>query len=138
VAAFEAKLKNASGSIRFVGPVHGADKQALLGAARFAVLPSHSEGLPMTVLEAWAAGTPTVMTAACHLPDGFAAGAALECGTDPPSIARALERALASDERGWRAMSEAALALACGPFSAGHVAQAWIGAYRALVAERRA
>jgi glycosyltransferase involved in cell wall biosynthesis len=133
VAAFESRLQSAPASVRFVGPVHGAAKQALLEQARFVVLPSHSEGLPMTILEAWATGAPTVMTAACHLPEGFAAGAALECETEPASIAAALGRALALDEPGWRAMSEAALGLARGAFSAGQVMRQWVGAYRELM-----
>jgi len=90
----------------------------------------------MTILEAWAVGTPTIMTAACHLPEGFAAGAALECAADPPSIAAAIGRGLAYDEGGWRTMSEAALALARGRFSAADVARQWTDAYRALLAER--
>jgi poly(glycerol-phosphate) alpha-glucosyltransferase len=133
VAALEALLTRAPASVRFVGPVHGEAKQALLEWARFVVLPSHSEGLPMTILEAWAAGTPTVMTAACHLPEGFAAGAALECATDPASIAAALGRALVLDEPGWRAMSEAALGLARSAFSAGQVTRQWVTAYRELM-----
>lgn len=138
VAAFEARMASAPSSVEFIGPVHGEAKQRLLEQARFAVLPSHSEGLPMTILEAWAAGTPAIMTAACHLPEGFAAGAALECGTDAPSVAAALGRALACDEAGWRAMSDAALELARGRFSAAQVAQQWVAAYRTLVAERPA
>ena len=134
VTALEARLRRGPASVRFVGPVHGAAKQALLESARFVVLPSHSEGLPMTILEAWAAGTPTIMTAACHLPEGFAAGAALECGTEPASVAGALGRALALDESDWQAMSEASLALARGPFSATEVRRQWVAAYRDLVA----
>ena len=88
----------------------------------------------MTILEAWAAGTPTIMTAACHLPEGFAAGAALECGTDAPSISAVIGDAMARDEPSWRAMSDAALALARGPFSAERVAQQWVAVYRGLVA----
>ena len=136
VAAFKARLASAPPSVRFLGPVHGEAKQRLLEHARFVILPSHSEGLPMTILEAWAVGTPTIMTAACHLPEGFAAGAALECAADPPSIAAAIGRGLAYDEGGWRTMSEAALALARGRFSAADVARQWTDAYRALLAER--
>jgi poly(glycerol-phosphate) alpha-glucosyltransferase len=135
VAALEARLQRAPGSVRFVGPVHGDAKQALLARARFVVLASHSEGLPMAILEAWAAGIPTVMTAACHLPEGFAAGAALECETGPASIAAALGRALALDEPGWLAMSKAALGLARGTFSAEQVMRHWVGAYRDLIEE---
>jgi poly(glycerol-phosphate) alpha-glucosyltransferase len=133
VAAFEARMARAPASAVFVGPVHGEAKRRLLEQARFVVLPSHSEGLPMTILEAWAAGTPTIMTAECHLPEGFAAGAALECGTGAASVAAALEGALTLDETAWRGMSDAALGLARGRFSATRVAREWAAACRALV-----
>src|SRR5205085_10696945 len=118
-----AVLRAGPPSIRFLGPVHGAAEQALLREARFMVLPSLSEGLPMAILEAWAAGLPTLMTAACHLPEGFAARAALECASEPHALAANLESALATDEPGWQRMADAALALARGPFSAGEVSQ---------------
>ena len=63
-------------------------------------------------------------------------GAALECGTDPPSIAAAITRGLATGEAGWRAMSGEALGLARGRFAPAQVAQQWVAAYRALVAEK--
>jgi poly(glycerol-phosphate) alpha-glucosyltransferase len=132
VAELERAVQDGPSSVCLVGPVEGEAKDRLLAEARFMVLPSHSEGLPMAILEAWAAGVPTVMTAACHLPEGFAAGAALECGTDAGSIAAALGRALQLDESRWRAMSEAAWALARGPFSAEAIAKRWVAAYRSL------
>jgi len=62
----------------FFGSAFGEEKQALLRSAEAFILPSFSEGLPMSVLEAWAYGLPVVMTPECNLPEGFASGAALE------------------------------------------------------------
>ena len=62
----------------FCGPVFGEEKEALLRSAEAFVLPSLSEGLPMSVLEAWAYGLPVVMTPECNLPEGFACQAGLE------------------------------------------------------------
>lgn len=62
----------------FFGPAFGEEKEALLRSAEAFVLPSFSEGLPMSVLEAWAFGLPVVMTPECNLPEGFAYQAALE------------------------------------------------------------
>ena len=62
----------------FFGPAFGEEKEALLRSADAFILPSFSEGLPMSVLEAWAYGLPVIMTPECNLPEGFACGAALE------------------------------------------------------------
>jgi poly(glycerol-phosphate) alpha-glucosyltransferase len=80
------------GSVRFVGPLHGAEKEAALREAVAFVLPSHSEGLPMAVLEAWAWGKAVFMTDACNLPEGFAAGAAVRITTEPEKMASVLSR----------------------------------------------
>jgi glycosyltransferase involved in cell wall biosynthesis len=48
--------------ISFLGPVHGADKTALLQQATALVLPSYSENFGNVVLESWAAGRPVVVT----------------------------------------------------------------------------
>ena len=133
VSALQADI-NGIPSIQFLGPLQGVAKQDLLEEAGFLVLPSHSEGLPMAVLEAWAAGAPTIMTAACHLPEGFATGAAIECGTDVPSIAEALVRAL--QEPDWSKRSQAALALARGPFSPDTIRERWVEAYGSLAGDK--
>ena len=86
--------------IVFPGPLFGADKAAAYAHAAAFVLPSHSEGLPMTVLEAWAAGCPVLMTEACNLPEGFTAGAAARIGTDPGQLAQSLIRHL--NDAAWR------------------------------------
>ena len=48
--------------MRFAGPVHGADKNALLRLATVLVLPSYSENFGNVVLEAMAVGCPVVVT----------------------------------------------------------------------------
>lgn len=137
VAQLEAALAGAPASVRFVGPTYGEAKQKLLDEARFVILPSHSEGLPVAVLEGWAAAVPTIMTAECNLSEGFAAGAALECGFGAKDIAEVLGKALALPETAWSAMARAAHDLASGPFSAAAVAGAWARAYRAAVSTGR-
>lgn len=94
---YEPELKATSASlgleqsVRFLGPVFGERKEALLRQAGVFALPSFSEGLPMAVLEAWSYGTPVLMTDGCNLPEGFAAGAAYRCGPEPQSIAAGLD-----------------------------------------------
>ncbi len=135
VSDLRAALQGAPPSVEFIGSVYGDAKQRLLESARFTVLPSHSEGLPMAVLEGWAAGTPAILTPECNLPQGFAAGAALDCGYDAAAIAAALASALALDEPAWRARAAAALGLAGGLFSAEAVAQSWAEAYRMALSD---
>lgn len=136
VAELRAALEDAPPSVAFVGPLFGADKAAAYANARFFVLPSHSEGLPMVVLEAWSVGTPVLMTSECNLPEGYEAGAALDCGFDAPAITASLDRALAMNEDEWLAMSSAARKLAAERFSPAGVAGLWAEAYGELVCAR--
>jgi glycosyltransferase involved in cell wall biosynthesis len=130
IARLEAQVAEAGPNVSFIGPAYGAAKQELLESARFMVLPSLSDAMPVAVLEGWAAGTPAILTASCNLPEGFAGGAALECGHSPASIARSLEAALALDDAGWLKMAKAAQDLVRGPFSAASIAARWVAAYR--------
>jgi poly(glycerol-phosphate) alpha-glucosyltransferase len=77
--------------IIFSGPAFGHEKKKLLRSADAFILPSLSEGLPMSVLEAWAYGLPVVMTPECNLPEGFDAGAALRVEKGVKSIAKGLD-----------------------------------------------
>lgn len=133
VRAFEAELAGAPGSVRFVGPCFGAMKEQELSQARFVILPSFSEGLPMTLLESWAAGTPTLHSAGCNLPEAFAAGAALDCGTSAETIQACLRDALMMPDERWLAMAAAAQHLAARQFSADGIAACWAQAYGQLL-----
>ncbi len=79
-------------SIHFIGPQFGADKAACYRSCDAFVLPSFSEGLPMTVLEAWAYAKPVLMTDECNLPEGFGAQAALRIQPTETSIPRQARR----------------------------------------------
>lgn len=80
--------------IIFPGPIFGEEKKAAYMYADAFVLPSYSEGFPMTILEAWAHSLPVFMTRACNIPEGFDVGAAIEIDTDPDRLARILFHSL--------------------------------------------
>lgn len=77
-------------TIKFVGPKFGGDKDLLLRSAGAFVLPSFSEGLPVSILEAWAYGLPVLMTNECNLPQGFSSGSAISIDCTAAGIARGL------------------------------------------------
>ena len=134
IAALESALSgSAATNVEFVGTAFGSQKAALLDLARFMVLPSHSEGLPMAILEGWAAGVPSIMSDACNLPEGFASGAAIRCGTSNDAIGAALVEAFAKTGSQWKEMSNSALALASGPFSQETIAKHWERSYGRLL-----
>lgn len=80
-----------AGRVHFAGPQFGPAKAAAYRRADAFILPSLSEGLPMVILEAWAHGKPVLMTSECNLPEGFAAGAAIQIRPDAEGIARGLQ-----------------------------------------------
>lgn len=84
------KENDLSSSIDFVGPVFGNRKMELMQTSSALILPSLSEGLPMTVLEAWSHSLPVLMTEMCNLPRGFESRAALKILPEPSDIARGL------------------------------------------------
>jgi glycosyltransferase involved in cell wall biosynthesis len=117
--AYEQKLQDlaAGPSVVFVGAQFGAEKDACYRACDAFILPSLSEGLPMAVLEAWAYAKPVLKTAECNLPEGFAAGAALQIGTTPEQIAAGLKQLIEMSDDDRRAMGACGRTLVATKFS---------------------
>jgi glycosyltransferase involved in cell wall biosynthesis len=82
----------AGDSVVFLGPQFGAEKSECYRTCDAFILPSLSEGLPMTVLEAWSYAKPVLMTAECNLPEGFSAKAAVRIGSSSDEIAAGLKQ----------------------------------------------
>ena len=84
-------------NIKFVGPLYGEAKERALNQANAFILPSFSEGLPMSVLEAWAHKLPVVMTDYCNLSEGFDSDAAFRISPNPKSIFNTLQDVFSAD-----------------------------------------
>lgn len=112
-----AEALSVTGSVHFLGPQFGADKDALFQAAAAFILPSFSEGLPMVVLEAWSYGLPVLMTRHCNLPEGYKAGGALEIETGREGIKHGLERMARMTDEERRVAGQAARQLCNERFS---------------------
>lgn len=80
--------------IRFVGPVFDQVKRDAFAAADIAVLPSHSEGLPVFILEALAVGLPVLATSGAAFPELTTARCGWICSANTISLAESLYQAL--------------------------------------------
>ena len=89
--ALAARL-NVSVDVSFIGPQFGEAKANCFRKASAFILPSLSEGLPMSVLEAWSWRLPVLVTPNCNLPEGTRAGAVIPMEANAESIASALNR----------------------------------------------
>jgi len=83
--------------VRWIDSPVDEDLVALYNAAIVFALPSHYEGFGLTVLEAMACGTPTIISDRGSLPE-IAGGASLVIDPDDPvSLADALDQTLGDD-----------------------------------------
>lgn len=90
----------------FHGGLFGKDKQRMYATADGYILPSHGEGLPMTVLEAWSWKLPVIMTPECHLPEGYDAEAAIRINDNVVSVKNGLMKFFGMDDEERKAIGQ--------------------------------
>ena len=122
-------LKN----VEFIGSVYGDDKEKELCNANAFILPSFSEGLPMSVLEAWAYKLPVIMTDYCNIPEGFDSNAAIHIEPNPESIAEGVENLFTMDEANLDTIGNNGYALVKNKFSWDNIAKQTIQLYEYLL-----
>ncbi|MGB6094453.1 MAG: glycosyltransferase [Moheibacter sp.] len=88
-------------NVFFIGNQAGADKDITFRSVDAFTLPSYSEGMPMSVLEAWSYKLPVLMTEFCNIPEGFEEKAALKINPNVESTLNGLKElfSLSDEER---------------------------------------
>lgn len=122
VPAAEFVARGAAEPVVFLGPTFGGTKDELLRLASAFFLPSFSEGLPMSVLEAWSYRLPVLMTDHCNIPEGFAAQAAIHIDTAPQSITAGIHQLVGLSDAERLAMGQRGRQLVEERFTWRHVA----------------
>ena len=95
-------------SVSLIGPVYGQEKACALTSASVFVLPSHSEGLPIAVLEAMEYGKPVLITDGWTLPVKTNASYGWRVPVDQKAFENALLDAMSTSDDKLSAMGQAA------------------------------
>jgi glycosyltransferase involved in cell wall biosynthesis len=132
----ESAAESLSLSDRVVFAGHASDVRPFYALADVMALPSHSEGSPLVLLEAMAAGVPVVATAVGGVPEVASDGetALLAPPHDASAFANALARVLA-DETLARSLADKAAAHVAENFSPEARARSLVRIYAALVSD---
>lgn len=114
---------NLESEIKFLGPLFYDKKVEVLKNADAFILPSYSEGLPMSILEAWSYQLPVLMTRECNLPEGFDNNAAIEVSLSPNDISKKLIYLDNMSLDDYKFMSKSAIELVSQKFTWDKIAQ---------------
>lgn len=74
--------------IDLIGPQFHNDKDLVFRCSDAFILPSYSEGMPMSILEAWSYSLPVLMTDGCNLTESFGQGAAYRIHSEVNSLSQ--------------------------------------------------
>lgn len=85
-------LAQSPSNILLKSPVYGAEKEELFDSCTFFALPSHSEGLPVALLEAMSSGLIPLISDGCNVPDAFEENIAFRLNPSVDSIVETLNR----------------------------------------------
>ena len=119
--------------VQLQGWVRGQKKHQLLSDARILVLPSHSEGLPMSVIESMMYRVPVITTPVGSIPDLFTDKEHVLL-VEPGNVAQlstAIESLLSNEDSG-KQMAENAFELATNRFTCDEILSQLYGHYRRL------
>ncbi len=120
-------------SVTLVGARHGIEKLQCFEVADLFVLPSHSEGFSMAVLEAMASRLPVLLTEGCNFEEVSKTGAGLTITPDPQDIERGLREMFEMDDRSRRTMGDRGRALVASKFTWDRIASDMLDVYRWMV-----
>lgn len=103
--------------VQFVGPLYGQDKIDAFAAAELFILPSHSEGAPMVILEALGAGVPVLTTKASPWEELITYNCGWWIDISAEAIAEALKDALKRSQIELRKMGQRGKKLVGGKYT---------------------
>lgn len=118
--------------VTFHGGVFGEDKMRIYSMSDAYILPSHSEGLPMTILEAWSWRLPVIMTPQCNIPEGYEVGAAIQISPEIDSVVRGIEELFEMSQSERQAMGQRGYDLVVSQFTWDRSAEKMLELYRWL------
>jgi glycosyltransferase involved in cell wall biosynthesis len=88
-----------SQNIKYIGSVYGEQKMNVMTSCTFYILPSFSEGLPSSLLEAMSVGLLPIVSEGCNFPEVFTQQLGIKVGTTIESIKNVLEETLSWNEQ---------------------------------------
>ncbi len=120
--------------VTFTGMLSGELKWSALRSAHCFVLPSYSEGLSVSTLEAMGMGVPVIITRHCNLPEVAQKGSGYVIEAEVAPLEESLEHVLSCPAMSWLSMSKAGQALVEDKFSWDTVGEQMADVYRWVAA----